>query len=331
MAIEERETDSERRESALAIIEGQFTQIARDPDLIIRDGERAAKALNAVMDRKPLKERVMMNNERYLEFEDWSLVTTFFGRAIATPIDETRFIDLGTIEIVPGKPVHVYGYEAVAYLVDIRTGRRTDISASMTCLTDEPKWREKNKYEWVDDTPEAIAGRPVDRRSTFEDKGERRKRAKVLIGTDPVPLFQLRSMAQTRAGSKVARLNYSWVAVLGGHSPTPAEEVAEQGPPDNGDPVKTEQLEPISKAWKMLVDAEDPAAKKTIDDVKKVLRGLGYRGTAAKDLWADFASRGADDVQAIRIAIGIEKPPEFEEPKNGNGKKTEALFPEEKK
>lgn len=330
------ESDADRAHKALEgraldIIEGQFTQIARDPALILADGKRAADALNKVLEAKPIKDRVMMNGARYLEFDDWSLVTTFFGRAIAVPTEECRFIDLGVIEVEPGKPVAVHGFEATAYLVDIRTGKRTDISASMTCLTDEPKWRTKNKYEWVNDTPEEIAGRPVDRRGLFDSRDGKTKvrRAKVLIGEDPVPLFQLRSMAQTRAGSKVARMNYSWVAVLGGHSATPAEEVGEHGPPDGGDPVPTEQLEPISKAWKMLVDAsEDPAAKKTIDDVKKLLRGLGYRGVASKDLWADFASRGIDDVQPIRIALGIEKPPAFEEEKNG---KTESLFPEDKK
>lgn len=322
--------EREREKSALVVIEGQFTQIARDPQLILADGKRAADALNKVLEAKPIKDRVMMNGERYLEFEDWSLVTTFFGRAIAVPTEECRFIDLGIVEIEPGKPVAVHGFEATAYLVDIRTGKRTDISASMTCLTDEPKWRSKNKYEWVDDTPENTKDKTVERRGTFDNNGVRVKRARILVGSDPVPLFQLRSMAQTRAGSKVARMNYSWVAVLGGHSATPAEEIGEQGPPDGGDPVPTDQLEPISKAWKMLVDAsEDPTAKKTIDDVKKLLRGLGYRGVASKDLWADFASRGIDDVQPIRIALGIEKPPAFEEEKS-NGK-TESLFPEDKK
>lgn len=39
------------------------------------------------------------------------------------------------------------------------------------------------------------------------------------------PLFQLASMAQTRAGAKALRNKFAWVAVLAGYSPTPAEEM----------------------------------------------------------------------------------------------------------
>lgn len=39
------------------------------------------------------------------------------------------------------------------------------------------------------------------------------------------PLFQLSSMAQTRAGSKALRNMFSWVVVLAGYKPTPAEEM----------------------------------------------------------------------------------------------------------
>lgn len=39
------------------------------------------------------------------------------------------------------------------------------------------------------------------------------------------PLFQLRSMAQTRASSRVLRQVFGWVVVLAGYKPTPAEEM----------------------------------------------------------------------------------------------------------
>lgn len=46
------------------------------------------------------------------------------------------------------------------------------------------------------------------------------------------PLFQLKSMAQTRACAKAFRNVLSWVAVLAGYAPTPAEELdEEQGRP----------------------------------------------------------------------------------------------------
>ena len=40
-----------------------------------------------------------------------------------------------------------------------------------------------------------------------------------------VPMFQLASMAQTRAGAKALRNLLAWVAVLAGYRPTPAEEM----------------------------------------------------------------------------------------------------------
>jgi hypothetical protein len=39
------------------------------------------------------------------------------------------------------------------------------------------------------------------------------------------PLFQLKSMAQTRASSRVLRQVFGWVVVLAGYQPTPAEEM----------------------------------------------------------------------------------------------------------
>ncbi len=41
------------------------------------------------------------------------------------------------------------------------------------------------------------------------------------------PLFQLRSMAQTRACAKALRLCFSWIVTLAGFDPTPAEELVD--------------------------------------------------------------------------------------------------------
>lgn len=50
------------------------------------------------------------------------------------------------------------------------------------------------------------------------------------------PLFQLSSMAQTRACAKALRNVLSWVVVLAGYAPTPAEEMTGQEQP-NGKPA----------------------------------------------------------------------------------------------
>lgn len=52
------------------------------------------------------------------------------------------------------------------------------------------------------------------------------------------PMFQLASMAQTRALSKAYRLDLGWVAVLAGYSPTPAEEMDGVNPAPTIAPTK---------------------------------------------------------------------------------------------
>lgn len=47
-------------------------------------------------------------------------------------------------------------------------------------------------------------------------------------GREDMPIFQMRSMAQTRAASKAHRLKLAYVAVLAGFSGTPAEEMTQE-------------------------------------------------------------------------------------------------------
>lgn len=54
--------------------------------------------------------------------------------------------------------------------------------------------------------------------------------------------FQIRSMAQTRACAKALRQVYSWVVVLAGYQPTPAEEMAGIEP----EAVQEEKPKPVS-------------------------------------------------------------------------------------
>lgn len=72
------------------------------------------------------------------------------------------------------------------------------------------------------------------------------------------PLFQLRSMAQTRACAKALRNVLAWVVVLAGYRPTPAEEM--QGV-FNGSPAKPPINPPGKNADKK---PEDTAALQTV-------------------------------------------------------------------
>lgn len=74
------------------------------------------------------------------------------------------------------------------------------------------------------------------------------------------PMFQLASMAQTRALSKAYRLDLGWVAVMAGYSPTPAEEMDGVHPsPTTQSPKKSSPA--ASPAPKKKVSLEELKAK----------------------------------------------------------------------
>lgn len=78
------------------------------------------------------------------------------------------------------------GFEARAVVINNNTGEVVSAADSM-CMNDEENWNKRNGV--------------------------------------PVPMFQLRSMAQTRACAKAFRNVLSWVVVMAGYAGTPAEEM----------------------------------------------------------------------------------------------------------
>lgn len=159
--------------------------IARDPELIVVEARRAAQVLKDVISKKD--KPVKFNGEQYLEFEDWQTVGKFYG--ITAKVLETKFIDYGGAQ----------GFEARAVAVTIANGVEVSAADAM-CLNDEANWGMRAEYDW--------------------ENGK-----KVKIGERPVPLFQLRSMAQTRACGKALRNVLAWVVVLAGYRPNVAEEM----------------------------------------------------------------------------------------------------------
>lgn len=97
------------------------------------------------------------------------------------------------------------------------------------------------------------------------------------------PLFQLRSMAQTRACAKALRNIFAWVVVLAGYKPTPAEEMAEtpnvQSFPDGGyvkpqrvaAPVQTNSSSLISDPQRKRIFALCTEYGVTHEELKKFL------------------------------------------------------------
>lgn len=94
-----------------------------------------------------------------------------------------------TAKIVSTNPVEIggaVGFEARAVAIHVASGQEVS-AAEALCLNDEPNWSTRKGIK--------------------------------------VPLFQLRSMAQTRAAAKCLRNVLAWVVVLAGYKPTPAEEM----------------------------------------------------------------------------------------------------------
>lgn len=173
----------------------QDLALGRAPEVILNEAHRAAKALTDVLDGK--KKKVMFNNEQYLEAEDWQTLGRFYG-ITAKEDGDPEYVDMG----MHADKGHVHGFKASA--VALRADGVVISRATAYCLTDEDKWNTRAKYEWQETT----AGR-----------------AKVQVGDEPVPMFQLASMAQTRACAKVMRNILAWVVVLAGYRPTPSEEL----------------------------------------------------------------------------------------------------------
>ena len=154
----------------LTVIENQDLALNRDPDVVLAEATKAAQALKRVIDNKPKK--VIINNETYLEFEDWQTVARFYG--LSARVVHTAMVEIGEVR----------GYEAHAEVWHIAGGKMVSSAESM-CLNDEERWQSR-------------------------------------------PLFQLRSMAQTRACAKALRNCLAWVVVLAGYRPTPAEEIIDK-------------------------------------------------------------------------------------------------------
>jgi hypothetical protein len=86
------------------------------------------------------------------------------------------------------------------------------------------------------------------------------------------PLFQLRSMSQTRACAKALRNVLAWVVVLAGYKPTPAEEMTgnEQGKkePPKQPQAKSEQHE--------IKDPDAPITEPQLKAINTLYKKAGY-------------------------------------------------------
>lgn len=187
------------------------------PTAVLGEAKAAAVALQGVIQGKP--KPVIMNGEQYLEFEDWQTLGRFYS-ITAGEEHEPEFVSLDGVK----------GFKATA--VALMHGQVIS-RATAYCMNDEEKWGSRTKYEYHMVLKAGGTAREEESQASDwewepnpkKKGGKRPARRKVKAGTEAVPLYQLASMAQTRANAKVLRNVLSWVAVLAGYKPTPAEEM----------------------------------------------------------------------------------------------------------
>lgn len=207
-------------DSTALVVHGEIVpdqiMVRREPQIVLAEASRAAAALKQVIASKPKK--VMFGGEQYIEFEDWQTIARFYG--LSVEVTETRFCQFGDAQ----------GFEAFARVINANGDQVT--RADAMCLNDEENWGTRTKYAYayvLKNGSHSVEDPPRDQ-IVWEDNpnkpgGKRPKKERVIAGQEKVPLFQLRSMAQTRACAKALRNVLAFVPVLAGYRPTPAEEL----------------------------------------------------------------------------------------------------------
>lgn len=185
-------------------------QLWRAPGRVLVEAQQAAKALQERIAGK--KKPVVFNGEQYIEFDDWEMIAHFYG--YVPKVESTEHVEFGSVQ----------GFQATAVLLNERTGLEASRATSM-CLNDEENWGLRIEYDWQDVLDNN--GKKIWDKGLRGGKGGY-VRERVKVGERATPLFQLLSMAQTRACAKVCRNKLSWVVTLAGYKPTPAEEIDER-------------------------------------------------------------------------------------------------------
>ena len=164
---------------------GGDLSLSRPAEVVLREAEMVAGPWGKKVESLTLYKTI--GDKKHLYIEAWQMMAAMYR--VTARVRETRYLEMGEVK----------GFEAVAEAFHIPTGQVISTAEAM-CTSDEEKWGPRPKYEYVD--------------------GKRER-----TGWSPTPLQQLRSMAQTRACSKVLSNLFKWVAVQKGYQGTPAEEM----------------------------------------------------------------------------------------------------------
>jgi len=247
--------------------------IADDPANVIAQAREVAQAIMSLILKKP--KQIIFNGEKYFENDDWVMAGKMYG-IVPRILGEPEYVEFGDVK----------GFKAVCEAVLVATDQVVGRAYAM-CLNDEENWGDRPKYEWKD----VLDG---EGKKIWEEriiKGKKKnlpKSEKIQVGVVRVPLFQLMSMAQTRASSKVLSMVLKFVPVLAGFRPTPAEEIPNDGSefshePDADRPTRAKRKEPqaeekprdpdcITREDQTLLYTVATKCKLTHDEVKAKLQ-----------------------------------------------------------
>jgi len=151
------------------------------------------------------------------------------------------------------KPVTINGETYLEYEDWATVGRFYGVTAG---LESDPEYVEIGEAKGFKATAVALRGGQVISRATAFCLDDEERWAKA-------PTYQVASMAQTRANAKVLRNVLSWVAVLAGYKPTPAEEMdGVRATQHQAPPAQTNKF-PCPKCGRLSWPSKFPKGKKT--------------------------------------------------------------------
>jgi hypothetical protein len=254
---------------ALAEVDDGFSlRLQRKPEAIVAEARLCADALVAAVRRNGWVQK--FGGRDHLFFEAWAFLAAMYR--VTPRTRDTRIVQIGD----------VIGYECTAEAFHVPSGIVIG-SADAMCLNDEDNWSNRPTYEW-----------------------DARSRRKVQTGERPVPLFQLRSMAQTRAQAKALKGPFSWVVAMAGFAPVAAEEmsgseaiasVQETPAPRQAAPVPP--APPVQSASRETAPEVTPSAPPEPNGKRLIT------GKQASRIWALGFSQGVDKKLIPQIVQGF--------------------------
>jgi hypothetical protein len=242
---------------AVEVYEAHPMTLVGTPDSILAEATEAANALMTVVKKAKLAHN-FGGNKDHLEFEAWQTLAKFYGESVQCV--DVKFVQYGSAQ----------GFEATSIVKD-RFGNEVSRAEAM-CLNDEDKWKSKPKYGYVYICKDGTKSLDDPGKDQIIWENKRPKKERIKIGDEPVPLFQLRSMAQTRSNAKALKNRFAWIVVLAGYSATPAEEMTTHDDPPPPDEDKPPMQPPQEKKMK---DPDGPASEPQIKAISTMWGKLG--------------------------------------------------------